>query len=536
MGKLIAVSGNVKRPAIYEAAGDESLGDILKIAGGLTASAYDADIYIERFIKNSGKTVLTIDASSVDLDGVALKDGDIIKVFSAPATRASDNFVELRGYVSAPRKYQYEEGMKISDLIKGDLLLQDTYMKYASVSRKKYPENIYETLPLDLYSAVIAEDPEADIELRPEDIVVLYSKYDMMDQPPVFVLGEVREPGTFSYQEGMTALDLIHNAGGLKNTANLESGEYVSLVISDDKVESVTVKTFSPGAVFDEPNDSGVNFPLRPFDEIFIRKVAHFEDNRAITLKGEITYPGVYFAKKGDKLYDILTRAGGFTSEAYPRALVFTRISVREQQEKRLEEIKRGIRTALETAEEAGDEYPEAAAVAATYASRLENLDQSEASGRMVVELSGDLEKLKDSPYNITIRDGDELYVPMKSNSVAVMGEVNNPSTFIYSPKHDRVKDYIRMTGGATSRGDLGRTFVIKASGKIISQYYVDNESRNITLFRNKLLNARIYPGDTIIVPVKDFKVPWIRQLKDWTTVLYQLASTIKITSDVWNE
>ena len=90
------------------------------------------------------------------------------------------------------------------------------------------------------------------------------------------------------------------------------------------------------------------------------------------------------------------------------------------------------------------------------------------------------------------------------------------------------------MTGGATPGGDLSRAFVIKANGRIISSYFIDEESRVTTLFRDKFLNALIFPGDTVIVPPAEPRVSFMEHLKDWTTILYQLASTVKITTDVW--
>ena len=535
-GKLVAVSGNVRRPSIYEAASGETLADLIEIAGGLTASALDTDIFIERFEKNKGKVVLTVNAGNTALSEISLKDGDIVKIFPVPETREDANSVRLTGYVSAPRKFQFTPGMTFSDIVDGEMLLHKTYMKYATVKRKQYPENTDEMISVDLYSAVILKDAEADILLKPEDIITLYSMDEMTDSFPVFILGEVREPGTYEFMPGMTALDLIHKAKGLTNTANLQNGEHVTLVMTGDRVESVSINDFSPAAVFEYPYDSNTNFQLSPFDKIFIRKVANFEENRAIALRGEVTYPGTYFAENDDRLYDILKRAGGFTERAYPRAIIFTRRSVRETQQKRLDDLIASLETGIETLTEQKENYAEAAAMISLYRSRIEKLRSSEPNGRLVIEIPEDIEKLKDSPYNVAIMDGDVLQVPITPDSIIVMGEVNNPGTFVYDSRKNRVKDYLRMTGGATSRGDLSKAFVIKAGGKIISRYYIDDESRTVTMFRNKLLNSRIFPGDTVIVPVRDFRVPWVQHLKDWTTILYQLASTVKITSDVWTE
>ena len=531
VGPLVAVAGNVRRPALYEVKEGETWSDIISLAGGMTASAYGVNISLESFEPDKGRVLATLSRDT--LHTLSPKDGDILRVYPIPMTREDLNMVSLEGYVSTPRKFQWTEGMRFSDLVKAELLLPETYMEYATVTRREYPENTKRILPVNLEKAIFDRDEKADLLLHPEDIVTLYSKKEMQDRPPVFILGEVRKPGTFQYVPGMTVVDLIHLAQGLTNTANLKDAEYVTLRLSDNRVEEIDVSVFSLSSVLEQPNDPAVNFYLKPFDKIFVRRLADFEENRAITLSGEVTYPGVYYAREGETLADILKRAGGFTGEAYIRGSVFTRESVKALQREHLEELIRTMESTIAVLE--SREESRFAALLPVYRKRLEEMKSAQVTGRLVMDLSGDLEAFSRSPYNISVRNGDRLFVPRNPNAVTVMGEVNSPGTFVYHSGHNRVKDYIRMTGGSTPRGDLSRAFVIKANGRIISPYFIDDESRVTTLFRNKFLNALIFPGDTIIVPPAEPRISFLEHLKDWTTILYQLASTVKFTADVWN-
>ncbi|HPE20311.1 MAG TPA: SLBB domain-containing protein [Candidatus Mcinerneyibacteriales bacterium] len=531
MGPLVAVAGNVRRPALYEVKEGESWSDIITLAGGMTASAYGVNISLESFAKDKGRLLTTLTRDN--LGTLSPRDGDILRIYPIPMTREDLNAVSLEGYVSTPRKFQWTEGMTFSDLVRTDLLLPETYMGYATVTRRVYPENTTRILPVNLQKALFEEDAEADLLLQPEDIITLYSKKEMQDRPPVFILGEVRQPGSFQYIPGMTVVDLIHLAQGLTNTANLKEAEYVTLKVSDNRVEKIDVSVFSLSDVLGRPNDPAVNFYLNPFDKIFVRRLADFEENRAITLSGEVTYPGVYYAREGENLADILRRAGGFTGEAYIRGAVFTRESVKEIQKQHLEELVRTMESTI-TAMESRQES-RSAALLPLYKKRLEEMKNAQVTGRLIIDLGKDLDAFSRSSYNIPVKDGDTLFVPRNPDAVTVMGEVNSPGTFVYHTGQNRVKDYIRMTGGATPRGDLSRAFVIKANGRIISPYFIDDESRVATLFRDKFLNALIFPGDTVIVPPAEPRISFVEHLKDWTTILYQLASTVKITTDVWN-
>ncbi|TYB30946.1 MAG: hypothetical protein FXF47_06640 [Candidatus Mcinerneyibacterium aminivorans] len=532
---LVAVAGNVKREAIYELREDETLNDLINIAGGLTASADNTNISIERFRKNEGRIVLNINGTNKNkIKNFKLKDGDIIKIY--PTTDFNKNAITLQGYVETPRMYEYRENMRVSDIITKEKLLEDTYLQYAALKRKIYPENYYETKPINLYKALFKQNERYDLKLKPEDKIIVFSKEEMQTPSPVFIQGEVRTPGTYDFEKGMTVLDLIHQADGLTNLANKKTAEHVRIDVGDDSVGSQILRNVSIKNIFNNPNNRNINFELEPFDKIFIRRIANYEKNRSITLTGEIKYPGVYYAQKGEKLYDIIKRAGGFTKEAYLRGAFFSREKIRERQEKRIDNLINSLQKNIEQISTNIKDDAKKQSLISLYEQRIQELEESEPTGRLVIELPDSLEKLKNSPYNITINEGDELNIPKKESSIIVLGEVYSPGVFVYEKDKHKVKNYLSMTGGATNKGDIDQAFVIKANGRIISNHYIDEESRTYSFLGNDFLNAKIYPGDTIIVPPKEPKESLLQGLKDWSTVLYNLATTVKITSDIWQQ
>jgi len=369
--------------------------------------------------------------------------------------------------------------------------------------------------------------------LQPEDVLRIYSISELKDTPPVFVMGEVRAPGRFAYVEGMTLFDMIYAAGGLTNIANLANAEFVTIQLEDSEAKLPDIMQVNVRAVLENPNDPAVNLKIKPFSKLFIRRIADFEENVAITLNGEVKYPGVYFARKNETLYDIIVRAGGFTERADIRAAFFSRPSVKVIQKERVRNIADDLQRNLEEIITKSHDHPEMLTYVPLYKERIEKIRALEVTGRMVIQIPQKLEDLKRSPYNVSIENGDVLTIPQMSSVVLVMGEVYNPSVFVYNQKKNKVKHFLELTGGPTTYGDLGRAFVIKANGVVISPYYIDDESNSSSFLASDFLNAKIFPGDTIIVPKEVETVPFVKQLLDWTTVLFQLATSVKFTGDV---
>ncbi len=534
---IVAITGTIKVPALYEVKDGQNLQELIDLAGGLTATADMTNIHVEQFQKNVGRKIVDVKASdSTQLKTFILGDGDIIRIYPLPEAFNNKNAVRLVGHVAKPRKFEYTVGMKVSDMVSKEFLLRDTFLHYASIERRKYPENTQEMVPVNLYDVLIAYKAEADIALQPEDVLHLYSVKELKDTPPVFVMGEVRSPGRFAFIEGLTLFDMIYMAGGLTNVANLGNAEFITLEFGDTEAKQPDLQFVNVRAVLENPNDPAVNVKVKPFSKLFIRRVADFEENVAITLNGEVKFPGVYYARRDENLYDIIKRAGGFTDKAYIRAAFFSRVSVKEIQKERLQGIVNDLQQNLEEIIAKSIQYPEMQLYIPAYKERIEKIKRLEVTGRMVIQIPENLEDLKRSPFNIAIENGDVLTIPKQTNVVLVMGEVYNPNVFVYNRKKNKVKDYLEMTGGPSREGVLSRAIVIKANGVVISPYYIDKESSTFSFLSSGFMNAKIFPGDTIIVPRETENIPLVKKVIDWSTVLYQLSTTVKITSDLWGK
>src|SRR5512133_2052133 len=295
IGPVVAVAGEVKRPAIYEMAENATLPEVLKMAGGVTASGYTGRIQVERVTNNSARVILdyapkdgSIDAS---LGRIQVMDRDMIKVF--PVQEATRLVVSLKGNVARPGEYQYRKGMHLTDLIPGfQALLPESYLESVEITRLAPPDFHRELLTANLRRAV--DGSEADnVLLQEQDIVKVFSRWEMEENPRVSVNGAVVTPGTYDFYPGMTVRDLITAAGSPKRNAFLQTGELSRIIIVGDKANPSRLSLDLSKALAGDPVH---NLPLQSDDVLIVRSVTDWFDasDKFIKLKGDVRFPGVY--------------------------------------------------------------------------------------------------------------------------------------------------------------------------------------------------------------------------------------------------
>lgn len=192
VGPIVGVAGNVRRPAIYELKDAAELGHVFALAGGIIPSAYLQQIQVSR-VQNNERQVI-IDLNNRELgksEGFHVQDADLVRVFSV--VDIDRNAVHLAVNVRRPGKFEYKPGMRVRDLIGGmDNLLDETSLDYALIQRVKLPERSTMLVPFSLRRLFMEKDEAADIELKPEDRVFVFSRWMFQDRPFATIEGEVR--------------------------------------------------------------------------------------------------------------------------------------------------------------------------------------------------------------------------------------------------------------------------------------------------------------------------------------------------------
>jgi len=484
-GKVVKISGQVKRPLRYELIEKENLNDLIKYAGGFEAGAYKKSIQIIRYF-NDEKIILDINFDSLmtSKKDFELYDGDEVLIRKIP--EEYKNFVELIGPVKLPGNYQIKEGDRISDIIKrAEGVLYDVFDTRAYVIRvnadlsKKY-------MPFNLTEVIGNENTNNNIKLQNMDIIKLFSKKYFTDQFSFTVLGAVRSPGEFAFGEGITLKDALYLAGRLKKEA---SRNRIEISRSIDSFTSskvfVTTKTIVKTVQIGDDltiDKASENFLIQPFDQILIRVDPNFELQKNIVLSGEVLYPGKYtILNKKEKLLDIIERAGGLTQWAFPEGAKLIR--------------------------------------------------KESNTGVLFLKLQ---EAINDtnSIYNYILKEGDSLNIPKVDQLVQISGLINYPNIDslkqISAPfnKNKSARYYINNFGLGFSR-DASRknTYVIESGGYV-------NRTKKI-LFIN--FYPKVNKGSSIVVPkkiknnAKNLKesepINWNKQIENFTVKLTALAT-----------
>lgn len=536
IGPVAAVAGEVKRPGIYELKGKTNLVQILQLAGGIAASGDTGRLQVERIEGNSTRIVLDYEPKAGQMEEtlakVTIHDRDMIKVF--PVFKALRHVVGLKGNVARPGEYQYKDGMRVTDLIPSyTALLPDSYLESAEISRLVSPDFHKETLSINLRKAIEGDQKE-NILLQEQDTIRVFSRGEMEEKPVVSINGQVLNPGTYDYYQRMTVRDLVTAAGSLKRNAYLDNAELTRIDVVHGKANSIRVDINLKKAMAGDPEQ---NIQLQPDDVLIVRGVVEWLDatDRFVTLKGEVRFPGIYSITKGEKLDSVISRAGGFTDKAYLKGAKFTRKSVQESQQKRMDEVisrteqdimkKQGELASLAASKE------ELEATKASLEGLLKGLDKLKlvkAEGRVVVRLVP-LNELQKSPYDLEMMGGDVLDIPQTPNVINVMGQVYNPTTFVLTPGSD-IASYLKKAGGPTRDAEEDEMYIIKADGSVDSRQQAtfgihwDEVSKSWTF--GSFMSKTLDPGDTLVVPQKLERTAWLRDIKDITTIMSQIALT----------
>ncbi len=545
IGPTAAISGHVKRPAIYEMKDEETLEKIIEMAGGVLPTSHLQNVVIERITGHKRKVVISFDLdpsneeTSTNLK-TTLKDGDLVKIY--PVHKDIERVVYLEGNVKYPNEYELKEGMKIRDIIPSyDYLLPEPYLSQAEIVRLVPPDLHPEIITFDL-GAMLGGDESQNLVLKDRDRITVYNAWEKQNIPEVSISGALRNPGIFRLYGGMTVKDLIFAAGNTTRNAYLTKGELTRVVAGESGTDIIKID-FSPQKAIE--GNSEDNIKLQADDQVFIREIPKYTSSleRKVYLEGEFKFPGEYSFSEGEKISSVIERAGGLTEEAYPYGAVFTRESAKEiwaaRKQEYINKLEQDILTVSAfTAEAALDATQANVALQTLNAKKemLEKLRQTEPTGRMVLNIS-DVIFMPSGKNDLELRPGDRLVVGRRPDSVFVIGEVYNPSAIIHT-LDSNVGDYMNLVGGMTDNADKKQIYVVRADGTVISKkqskfglfsWDGPNNRWGFGSFNSIELN----PGDTIIVPKKVMKFGWLKFIKDTTSIMYQLAVSAGVLHDI---
>ncbi len=461
---LVNIAGKVKRPMFYEMKENESVGTILKYAGGFTGDAYQKTINLVRKVEGMF-SVYSID--EFDRNNFQLRDGDSLTVDSI-LDRYS-NMVELRGAIFRPGMYQMDGNIstlrQVIETAGG--FSEDAFTERIIMHRRKEDRTL-EVLSFNGKELMNHEIP--DIALKNEDIIFVPSEKEKLEERVLKIYGEVLYPGEYEYAENITIEDFILQAGGLTDAASTVKVD-ISRRIRDNKAtESLSDVALSysleirNGFVV----DGEAGFKLEPYDEVYVRRSPGYLEQEHVTIEGEVAFSGSYvLTKKNSRLTDLVKAAGGINKEAYAKGARL------ERKLTPAEKLKQQSMLKLITS---GDSV------------NIKKLDLGD-TRYVGINLDKALANPGSDEWDIVLRDGDKLIIPQFNNTVSINGEVMYPNTVAYK-KGEKLKYYINQAGGYSMNSKKSRVFVVNMNGTV-----------------TRVKSAKdIQPGCEIVVPSKPKK------------------------------
>src|SRR3990172_4825275 len=503
----VFVVGKVQKPGSYTVSSLSTLINALFAAGGPGKNGTMRDIQVKR----NGVTVTHFDFYDFLLKGDKTKDIRLLSedvIFIPPV----GPLTAVTGYVNTPAIYEFKDEKTVREVIDLAGGLNDIAF-HGRLQIERIMDNKYGTV----YDANIEDIKTADISIQGGDLIKVFPV--VQDRKIVRLVGAVQREGEYGVGPGLTVKDLISMAGGLQYFAYTDEAEITRIVVTQQGPETTKLLINLKKAIDGDPQH---NVMLQENDYLIVKSVPEWELYRTVTLEHKLRFPGVYTIKKGETLSSLIKRAGGYTDKAYLKGAVFTSESVRELQQRQVEESvnrleqqmisqsAKTIETAL-TAEEAEQQR----AVLEQRRALLNKLRLAEAKGRLSIRLD-ELDRFEGSPYDIVLEDEDMIIVPEKPQHIQVIGSVYNQTAFVYDP-HGTVSTYISKAGGLTRDADKNEMYILKVDGSAVSKRAAGGFLSSWGV---------LDPGDTIVIPEKIEKIAWLREIKDITQILYQLAVT----------
>lgn len=504
----VYVVGNAQRPGAYTISSLSTIINALFEGGGPSKTGSMRNVQVKR----NGKTVVTFDLYDFLLQGDKTKDIRLMPedvIFIPPA----GPLVGIAGTVNTPAIYELKGETRLLDLIKmAGGLTGNAFKGRVQMQRIEahHSKTLFEGDLID-----IEKSPEKNFALQDGDLAKIFTVADTAKTATI--TGAVAHPGEYGVKPGVTKVnDIVSLAGGLLYYTS-DQAELTRVTVTQAGPET---EIFHIDLAKASSSDPQHNLALQRNDYLLVRTVPEWSLYRTVSLNGEVRFPGNYTFRQGEKISSLIERAGGFTERAYLRGAMFTRERVREQQQRQINEMAERLERELSgtgTAQVATASGPDDARMVQLELEQkkqfIAQLKTARAKGRIALNLT-DLSTFRVSAYDIELEQGDTISVPSDPKIVQVIGSVYNQSAFVYEQSKE-YGHYVNLAGGYTSNADKDNTFILQSNGTAIKaggSYFSVGE--------------RLSSGDTVVVPEQIERVAWMRNIKDITQIMYQIAVT----------
>jgi len=372
----------------------------------------------------------------------------------------------------------------------------------------KIYRNGREIADLDLYRLLRGGLRDGDLVLQNEDVLFI---------PPVgeqvAVIGSVQEEAIYELRAGETLADALRLAGGANVLADADR---MILYRTSDLTNREPIEVPMAEAAM-RPAKGGDLIELLSRGTL-LQPIAR--QSIVVRIEGEVERPGNYYVRPNTSLDEVLALAGGVTSRAYLFGTRLERFSVRQQQRKSFDEALEQFRFAIAAAPLEGGSDQGAGRRAAEFASAQSALDllaAREPDGRVILDLTPTSTNL---PTGALLEQNDRIVIPAMPSTVGVFGAVYRPGSFLIEGRGRKLGEYIVQAGGPLRAADRRRAFVVRANGEVL-------------IHAKGMAKAEALPGDVVFMPVRTRTNDIWTQIRDITTVIFQLGLTAAVVEAI---
>jgi polysaccharide export outer membrane protein len=483
--QFINITGQVKRPAIYEVRENETLDDLINFALGFTQLANKSNINLR---------LLDIESSSVKNINVSNKEFSLLDVLSVnvnPYVNKDIASVRASGAIKEPGFYPISENETLESVI-NRLEFVDVY-PWLAVLEQFDDDNLVKSVTL-----FNLKDPNTyrSVKVLPNSKVFFANvnsrQYGGVSEMAKDLISDYDLE--INHKQGTYTLP-VFGRFDVKSFV-----DYLGLDMSDVEDEATYISPLDNIVIVDSYKN--MQFFAKKYNTVSFRSPVN--DLISVTIRGAVDFPGTYTMNADSVLDDLYGLVGEFKSEAFLKGIIFTRESVRNRQRESIQKSREDLNKALLTSTQKGENIGDISIITA-----LSQTIEEENLGR----IAGDFSPESLSSSKTILLDGDTIFVPRNPNTINVLGEVLNPISFEYNERIS-VRSAINNSGGYQDYADKRKVYVIKANGII--------EKANRNVFTR---NVKLEPGDTIVVPRKIItNNPGIEALLPVTKILSDLA------------
>ncbi|MCP5163417.1 MAG: SLBB domain-containing protein [Hahellaceae bacterium] len=367
IGTTAGISGEVKRPAIYELKDEKTVGDLVSLAGGYQATAYPQASRIERIDPKGNRTLVDVDLTQKKDLKIATHNGDVLQVFSV--LEKMEDVVILEGHVHRPGGFAWKKGMRVSDMLTGfEDLLPNPDLNYGVIIRETQPDRRIQVLAFNPREAITQPKSAANIVLAPRDRLAIFAAEQAREpllknallrlksqvaynEPPkvVSIQGAARFAGEYPLTPNATVKDLLQAAGGLELKADQQYALLVHRIYNEARISLKQLQLANDNdlQIALQPGDMLLTFDvdenrekaLEPILSQLMRQASDKELVQIVNIDGSVRYPGVYPLTPRMTVHSLVEAAGGYAEKAYSLSAEITRTKIDENREKQFERL-----------------------------------------------------------------------------------------------------------------------------------------------------------------------------------------------------